>query len=119
MSVVVLICDGDPEDRSALREALNGFDVVESAPATVHDVLATQRFAAVIADQLELMQHVRVTYPATLRFLVSGERELELLTRALNAGAVHRFFQKPWDRLKLRRALELDLRSRMEVGDGG
>jgi len=70
----------------------------------------------VIADELELMQHVRVTYPTALRFLVSGDRELEPLSRAVNDGAVHRFFQKPWDGAKLRRALDLDLRARREVG---
>ena len=116
MLAAVLICDGDPEDRSALRDALDGFDITESAPAAARDVLATQRFDAVIADELELMQHVRVTYPVTLRFLISGDRELASLTRAVNAGAVHRFFQKPWDRTKLRTALDVDLRARVEVG---
>jgi len=112
----VLICDGNPQDRSALRDALDGFDITESAPAGARDVLATQRFDAVIADELELMQHVQVTYPVTLRFLISGDRELETLARAVNNGAAHRFFQKPWDRAKLRNALDADLRARVEVG---
>ena len=116
MSGAVLICDGDAEDRRLLRASLSGFEVVESVPGEARDALARQKFAAVIADELELMQHVRVTYPATLRVLVTGDRELAEITRAVNKGAVHRFFQKPWDHARLRATLDLDLQARTEIG---
>jgi len=51
-------------------------------------------------------------HPNAIRFLVTANREIEVAVRAVNEGAVHKFFLKPWDDDKLRSALELQLRSR-------
>jgi CheY-like chemotaxis protein len=111
VSVVVLICDDDPEDRTALRHALDGFDVTETPHAGARAVLEKKSFDAIVGDDLELMHYVRTMYPATVRFLVSGD-EIEHLNAALNEGAVHRYFAKPHDAERLRTQLEKSLRDR-------
>ncbi len=117
----VLICDDDPDIRAAMRRTLKSYDVTEaSSPREALDLLKANTFAAIVSDfsleadsdGLDLLQHIKVMYPDTVRFLVTGNRDMEVAVRAVNEGAVHRFFLKPWDDTKLRAALEIVLRSR-------
>lgn len=118
----ILVCDDDPEIRAALRRTLHHFQV--TAVASVHQALAELkrgRFDAVVsdfdlgeqgvADGLELLQLTRVLYPATARVLITGNTDVKVAIRALNEGAVHRFFQKPWDDEQLVTTIEIALRS--------
>ena len=118
----VLICDDDADVRAAMRRTLHCYAVVEAAdPTEALTALKTQRFAAVVSDfslnatsdGLELLQMARLLYPDMVRFMVTGTRDLEVALRALNEGAVDRFFLKPWDDLKLISALELLLHTRL------
>ncbi|HEY4059856.1 MAG TPA: hypothetical protein VGM39_24745 [Kofleriaceae bacterium] len=111
MAAVVLICDDDQEDRNALRDALDGYDLTDTSHAGARKALETKAFDAIVGDDVELMHYVRTMYPATVRFLVSGA-EIEQLNDALNAGAVHRYFAKPHDPARLRTQLERALQDR-------
>jgi len=117
----ILICDDDPEIRASMRRTLTRYHVTEVAsPAEALTVLRVARFDAVVsdfslgtsADGLDLLQTVRVLWPETVRFLVTGNVDVQVAIRALNEGAVHRYFLKPWDDDKLTGALEIALRSR-------
>ena len=123
----ILICDDDPDIRKAMRRTLRGYEVTETAsPREAIDALKADAFDAIVSDfsleadsdGLDLLQHVKVSYPAMIRFLVTGNREIEVTTRAINEGSVHRYFAKPWDDEKLRAALEILLRSRHGTGSG-
>ena len=109
MSYAVLICDDNPADRSAVRDSLHGFEVIEVGSQGARDMLETRAFDAIVASALDVLLFVRSAYPATIRFLVSSE-EIEVVVKAVNDGAAHRFFQKPCDASRLRGALEGDLR---------
>ncbi len=117
----ILICDDDPEIRASMKRTLRGYDVVEaSTPREAIDLLKAHSFDAVISDfnlsaasdGLDLLQYVRLAHPTVVRFLVTGNRDLDVAARAVNEGSVHRYFQKPWDDDKLRGALILVLRSK-------
>jgi response regulator RpfG family c-di-GMP phosphodiesterase len=117
----ILICDDDPDVRMAMRRTLNRFHATEAAsPAEALAVLRVARFDAVVsdfslgtsADGLDLLQTVRVLWPDTVRFLVTGNTDVQVAIRALNEGAVHRYFLKPWDDDKLVSSLEIALRTR-------
>jgi DNA-binding NtrC family response regulator len=121
VSHAILICDDDPDIRGAMKRTLRGFDVTETgSPREALDMLKTRTFDAVVSDfsleadsdGLDLLHQVRMQYPDTVRFLVTGNRDLEVAARAVNEGAVHRYFSKPWNDGKLRAALELVLRVR-------
>jgi CheY-like chemotaxis protein len=117
----ILICDDDPDIRTAMRRTLKGFVIAEaSSPREALDLLKTAEFDAVLADYsmgtesdgLDFLNHVRVLYPNTVRFLVTGNREIEVAARAVNEGAVDRYFLKPWNDHQLRAALEIVLASK-------
>ena len=121
MPHAILICDDDPDIRSAMKRTLRGYDVTEtSSPREALDVMKTRSFDAVISDfsleaetdGLDLLQHVKMQYPDTIRFLVTGNSDIEIAARAVNEGAVTRYFSKPWSDEKLRAALEIVLRFR-------
>ncbi|MBE7454150.1 MAG: response regulator [Kofleriaceae bacterium] len=120
MPYQILLCDDEPEVRAALRRTLHRFEVTAVASMDeALEVLRQRRFDAVISDfnlglaqgdGLELLQLVRVLYGDTTRFLVTGNTDVQVAIRALNEGAVHRFFLKPWDDEQLVTALEIALR---------
>ena len=107
-----------------MKRTLRDYDVTEtSSPREALDMLKTRPFDAIVcdfsleadSDGLDVLQHVRVQYPDTVRFLVTGNRDIEVAARAVNEGAVHRYFSKPWNEDKLRAALEIVLRSRTTI----
>ena len=101
-----------------MKRTLRGYQVTEvSSPRDALAVMRTTAFDAIIcdfslgadSDGLDVLQHVRMQYPDTVRFLVTGNQDIEIAARAVNEGAVHRYFSKPWDDDKLRSALEIIL----------
>jgi DNA-binding NtrC family response regulator len=117
----ILICDDDPDVRSALRRTLREYEIVEvGSPREALDAMKARRFDAVLsdysmdadADGLDLLHLIKVQYPDTIRFLVTANRDLDVAVRAVNEGAVHRYFLKPWRDDKLRDALEVVLAGR-------
>ena len=121
MSYAILICDDDPDTRGAMKRTLRDHDITEvGSPRDALAMMKTKAFAAVISDftleadtdGLDLLQHVRIQYPDTVRILVTGNRDMQVAARAVNEGAVDRYFSKPWDDDNLRDALEILLRSR-------
>lgn len=125
MPSAILICDDDPDIRGAMKRTLRGYDVVETtSPGEAIEALKARAIDAVISDYslgadsdgLDLLQHVRMAYPDAIRFLVTGNRDIEIAARAVNEGSVHRYFSKPWDDDKLRAALEILLHGRKGGG---
>lgn len=118
----ILICDDDPDIRAALKRTLRGYDVVEAGTSReAMALLEAHSFDALVSDYnlgpdetdgLELLMHAKVSHPDIVRFLVTGTRDLDIATRAVNEGCVHRYFLKPWDDHKLRAALVLELRTK-------
>lgn len=120
MDYQILVCDDEPDVRAAMRRTLHRFQV--TAVESMEDALAKlkeRHYHAVISDfnlgvaqgdGLELLQMVRVLYPETTRLLVTGNTDVQIAIRALNEGAVHRFFLKPWDDDQLTTALNIAMR---------
>lgn len=104
-----------------MKRALRGNELFEAgSPKEALASLKSRSFDAIVSDfsleadtdGLDLLQHVKVMYPQVVRFLVTGNQAIDVVVRAVNEGAVDRYFQKPWDDEKLRTALEIVLASR-------
>ena len=118
----ILICDDDSDIRSAMRRTLRGYETTEAAsPREALDMLKTRKFDAIVSDYsmgadsdgLDLLNHTKLLYPGMVRFLVTANRDLDTAVRAVNEGAVDRYFLKPWNDDKLRAALQIVLASRL------
>jgi DNA-binding NtrC family response regulator len=115
----ILLVDDQRDVRSALRRALflPGYTIHEAnGGAEALEILRAGPIDAVVSDYdmpgidgMSLLQRVRLQYPATVRILVTGRADLNLAVRALNEGAVHRFFLKPWNNVDLRGIVQMAL----------
>ena len=117
----VLIVDDESEVRAALARALRfaGWRTQTAIDGQqAMQVLNTANFDVVISDfdmpgmnGLTLLQKVRLTQPGTVRVLLTGRADIQIASRALNEGAAHRFFIKPWSQIDIAGTLALAVRS--------
>ena len=107
----VLLVDDEPHIISALRRVLQELPVVifsASSGAEALQLLEKQNVHIIISD--ERMPHMagsdflavaKERYPATIRMMLTGHASIEAAMRAVNAGAIYRFFMKPWNDLEV------------------
>jgi response regulator RpfG family c-di-GMP phosphodiesterase len=91
-----------------IREATNGHDALEILGREPIDLILSD-FQMPHMDGLELLQRVRLSYPAVARVMLTGKSDVHLAARALNEGAVQRFVVKPWESVSLRGIVRLAL----------
>jgi len=105
MNHVILLVDDEP---AALRGMLRNlhaksldFVTVTSAAEAI-DRLEHQRIDVVVSDERmpgmsghELLEIVAKRWPATVRIMLTGETDAEVVRRAINQGHVHQFLLKP------------------------
>jgi DNA-binding NtrC family response regulator len=64
-------------------------------------------------DGVSFFKKLRDIQPDTVRFIVSGQTDLDGLVAAINEARIHRFISKPWDdhalRLDIQQAVELQM----------
>jgi len=73
------------------------------------ELLATNQVGVVLCDQrmpgmngLEFLSRVKDLYPQTIRIALSGFADTEMVTSAINQGAIYKFITKPIDNQLLR-----------------
>jgi len=103
----VLVVDDEPGIRTALTRMLrsDGYRVLTAASGDegLH-VLSLNGVQVIISDQrmpgmsgTEFLGKVKDLYPETMRIILSGYTEIDVVTESVNRGAVFRFLTKPWD----------------------
>ncbi len=108
----VLVVDDEQSICKALSRLLrrDGYEVLTAnSGEQALDLLAMHNVQVVISDQrmpgmtgTELLDKVKNLYPNTIRVVLSGYTDLNVITEAVNRGAVFRFLTKPWDDNELR-----------------
>lgn len=106
-TITVLFVDDEPAMLRSIVRALQGspFDVLAAQGAAAGMALMRQRHVDVLISDidmpettgLELVKLVRREFPATLRMLLTGAGTMDRTLEAINEGAAHRFFTKPFD----------------------
>ena len=102
----LLVVDDDIEVSEALSEilVLEGYKVFIAATAKEgFELLANNRIAVVISDQrmpgmtgTEFLRKVMELYPGTVRILLSGHGDLNLVADAINNSSIFKYVGKPW-----------------------
>jgi diguanylate cyclase (GGDEF)-like protein len=102
----ILIVDDEPAIRALLLDLLStDFEVVAVASGeAARDILAQRAIDVVLTDQqlpgqsgVQLLEHVCLHFPQTIRILMTGLGRLEDAVDAINCGRVHHYLFKPWN----------------------
>ncbi len=109
---VLLLLDDEPSILTALRRLFrrDGYRILATSdPYEAFDLLAQNNVQVVISDQrmpkmsgTEFLNRVKDIYPNTVRIVLSGYTDLQVVTDAVNRGEIYRFLTKPWDDDELR-----------------
>jgi len=110
---VLLLVDDEKNVIEALVRVLRIDDYQILSATTPHealDLLATHPVDVIIADQrmpemdgIELLRKSRKMYPDTMRILLTGYSDPDIMVRAINESAVYKFISKPWSNAQLRK----------------
>lgn len=112
----VLVLDDELHVLKALERSLlaEGFRVwAASDPDVAFRVLGEQPHIDVVVSDYRMphtngvtfLEEIRRRRPEARRVLLTGQADIHSITDAINQGAIHRLFLKPWDHLDLVTAL--------------
>lgn len=115
----ILVVDDEEGVRNALARSLRveGYEVFKAEGAREGmELLATEHVDLIICDHkmprmtgLEFLARVREDYPDTVRFMLTGQAEMDTVIAAINTGEVSRFVTKPWDDEDLKMMIRMAL----------
>ena len=102
----LLLVDDEPHILSSLRRLFDreGYRVFTApGPHEALRLLATHEVQVIVSDQrmpemcgTEFLSRVKTLHPETVRLILSGYADLEVVTRSVNEGALYKFLVKPW-----------------------
>ncbi len=93
-------------------DAKQGFELL--ARNNVDVIIANQRMPGL--SGVEFLRRVKTLHPESVRMVLSERSDLQVMTEAINEGAIHKFITKPWDDAVLRANIEEAFSSR-EMAD--
>ncbi|NOY10169.1 MAG: hybrid sensor histidine kinase/response regulator [Spirochaetes bacterium] len=102
----ILYVDDDEQNLFIFHRVLDkSYNVITSTTATealevlkktpIHVLLADQRMPDL--NGVQLLNRVMQQYPETIRILVTGYSDIDVVINAINKGCVYRYISKPWD----------------------
>jgi len=111
MSYTVLLVDDEPNLLAALQRALRKEPYTIITATSARDawvILQGRLIDLVISDQdmpevsgTVFLAQVRKTFPDIVRFMLTGKATVDVAMQAINAGAISRFFTKPYNHADL------------------
>ena len=110
MQTVLLVDDEVNVTKSIIRVLHNEPWQILSAKTgrEALDLMATTPVDVIVSDErmpgmsgVELLSAISKIYPETIRIILTGHANTELVFQAINDGAIYRFLTKPWDDAEL------------------
>ena len=101
----LLLVDDEPKIISFMERVLRqeGYRIVSATRASEgFELLATNRIGVVLSDLrmpgmdgIEFLSRVSRLHPETVRIAMSGYADMDMVTEAINRGAIYKFLTKP------------------------
>lgn len=103
---IVLLVDDEPEMLVQLKHVFRqeGYQLLTAESGyEALEILALHKVQVIVSDQqmpnmsgVEFLDIAKELYPDTIRIILSGHIDLDVLFDAINRGAVYKFLSKPW-----------------------
>ncbi len=113
--IKILFVDDEQLILSALRRALRreGFELYFTAdPNAAARLVGEHQIDIVVSDYMmpelsgvEVLALIGRLHHNTTRIMMTGQADRDATIRAINEGNIHRFIEKPWDDVELKRIL--------------
>lgn len=107
----ILIIDDDIQIVNSIKRVLHHHRYrVEYTTTPEHsfEMLLNNDFDIVICDQrmpgtsgIEILKFVKKFLPETVRILMTGYTDIDIVVTAINEGNIYKYISKPWDNEKL------------------
>ncbi|MCL5959502.1 MAG: response regulator [Chloroflexi bacterium] len=122
----VLIVDDEQNILSSFRRLLRkeGYEVItmSSGPEALSLLKENAMAPSVIVSDyrmpgmngVEFLSHVRTLCPDTIRIILSGYADADMIHAAINEGQIYRFIAKPWDDEEVRTVLRSAVKQYVE-----
>lgn len=113
--IKVLYLDDEDNNLLAFRSFFRKDYEVHTAtvPEDAIKLLEEQQFQIIVTDQrmpsmtgVEFLEKTLETNPDSIRLLITGQSDINLVIEAINRGRVNKYIQKPWDWDKLKLIME-------------
>lgn len=111
----LLLVDDDPKIISFMERVLRqeGYRIVSATGASEgFELLATNRIGVVLSDLrmpgmdgIDFLSRVSRLHPKTVRIAMSGYADMDMVTEAINRGAIYKFLTKPIENAVLRQSI--------------
>ena len=111
----LLLVDDEPYVISGIKRVLrhDGYRILSANSAQEgFELLATNQAGVVLCDQrmpgmdgTEFLSRVKSLYPKTVRIAMSGYTDMDMITAAINRGAIYKFLNKPIKNELLRQSI--------------
>ncbi|NWC11734.1 response regulator [Pseudomonas agarici] len=103
----VLLVDDEASILNSLRRLLRGqpYELfLADGGAQALEIMAQQPIDLIISDArmpnmdgATLLARVHQLYPSTLRILLTGYADMDMMIKAINEGQIYRYISKPWN----------------------
>lgn len=111
----LLLVDDEPKIISFIERVLRkeGYCIFSTTNAREgFELLATNRISVVLSDLrmpgmdgIEFLSRVSRLHPETVRIAMSGYADMNMVTEAINRGAIYKFLTKPFENEMLRQSI--------------
>ena len=111
----ILIVDDDRYILKVMKRLLSKYlinIITTSSPYEALDIIKDGKVDLIISDYkmpgmegLQLLSKVKELCPTTIRILMSGYSDVDLLVDAINSGSISNYIAKPWENDKLLRMI--------------
>ena len=121
----ILIVDDDPFILKMIKKLLSKYklDIFQVvSPKEALNLIKEEQIDLILSDQrmpemdgLSLLEKVKELSPSTIRILMSGYSDVELLVTAINSGSIYQYIPKPWENEKFLKTIFKALEVQVEA----